>query len=218
MIFQDSLSSTLDNTNEINNENKEFIDIYDSFCDESLKSQEKIGKSLKSKFLGCHNNLTLDIPKIVFIGNILQILCSCGVNLKLTIDEVYEKYVHDYEDNSLVEKYYKCQLHKKKWRYYCFECKKNLCSKCCKQCKHNNKSLFVFDKEIVKTEEYAKKIKKKLNNNKNINDKLKDLLEIIIDNFNKTKNKYDNSYDYYHYSHFNNLGTIYKYLEDLEIK
>ena len=213
MSFQNTFSSTFDNTNGINKEEEgEIFDNYESFCDESLK--------IKSKFFGCHNNLALDIPKIVFIGNILQILCSCGINLKLTIDKVYEEYVHDYdyEDNSLFENYYKCQMHKKKWRYYCFECKKNLCSKCCKQCKHNNKSLFIFDKEIVKAEEYVKKIRKKLNNNKKINDKLKNLFEIIIDNFNQTKNKNDNSFDYYHYSHFNNLGAICKYLEDLEIK
>lgn len=218
MNFQNTFSSTFDNTNEINKENEEFYDIFESFCDESLKSQENILKNLKSKFFGCNNNLVFDIPKIVFIGNILQILCSCGINLKLTIDEVYEKYVYNYEENSLVENYYKCQMHKKKWRYYCFECKKNLCSKCCKQCKHNNKSLFIFDKEIIKAEEYVKKIKKQLNNNKKINDKLKNLFEIIINNFNQTKNKNDNSFDYYHYSHFNNLGTICKYLEDLEIK
>ena len=212
MNKEDSLSSTLNETNGINVENKEFINIYDSFCDESL-DQEKNEKTLKFKFFGCNNNFSFDIPKIVFIGNILHILCSCGININLTIDEVYEKYVHDYEEKSLIEKYYKCQTHKKKWRYYCFECKKNLCSKCCKQCKHNTKNIYIFDKEIMKAEEFVKKIKKKLNNNETINVKLRNLFEIIIDNFNKTKNKFENSYDYYHYSHFNNLEKIFKYLE-----
>ena len=212
-----NLSSTLNDTNGINNENETFINDYSSFCDKSLESQEKNEKIRKSKFFACNNNFFCDIPIIVLIKNILLIVCSCGIKQELTIDEVYEKYVHYYKDNSLIEKYYKCQVHQKKWRYYCFECKKNLCSKCCKQCKHNNKNLSIFDKEIKKAEDFVIKIKKKLNNNKNINDKLRNLFEIIIDNFNQTKNKYDDSYNYYHYSHFNNLGTIYKYLEEHEI-
>ena len=146
------------------------------------------------------------IPFLVFIGNLLQVACGCGINEKLTIEEVYEKFLFN-SVNINYDDIYRCPKHwkkekRKKYHYYCFECKQNQCKDCISNCLHK-KNIFIFDQEEIGTKNLIIDLKKKLDNDKKINYKLREIFEIIFDNFSNNP---------YHYSSFANIKAFDDYL------
>ena len=146
------------------------------------------------------------IPFLSFIGNLLQVACDCGINEKLTFEEVYEKFLFN-SKNINYDDIYRCPKHwknkkRKKYHYYCFECKENQCKYCVLNCPHK-KSIFIFDHAENETKKLIIKLKKILDNDKTINYKLREIFEIIFDNFSNNP---------YHYSSFANIKAIENYL------
>ena len=149
------------------------------------------------------------IPVLNFIGNLPQVACGCGLNEKLTIEEVYEKFLFN-SVNINYDDIYRCPKHwgkkkkkRKKYHYYCIECKQNQCGDCKSNCPHDDKGIFKFDQNQDETEQLIKKLKKILDNDEKINYKLREIFEIIFDNFSNNP---------YHYSYFANIEKIEKYL------
>ena len=81
----------------------------------------------------------------------------------------------------------KCNLHNKKYAYYCLECKVNVCRKCISEGDRSvNHPLDLFDKYFFEIDPIIKNIKKFLRKKENNDDKLKafkELMNIIIDDY-----------------------------------
>ena len=81
----------------------------------------------------------------------------------------------------------KCNLHNKKYAYYCLECKVNVCRKCISEGdSHVNHPLDLFDKYFFEIDPILKNMKKFLKKKENNDDKLKafkELMNIIIDDY-----------------------------------
>ena len=187
---------------EINEENKVFINEYSEFC---LKCDIQHcccnNKTERPKFFGC-NYYFHSIPIIIIIGDYLEISCECGRKEQLTFEEAYKKLLDD-RKNLYIEDYYICRKEghlEKKYEYYCFECKKNLCEFCLSYCNHNKKKLFIFAKEYRPTLKLIQEIKKMLETI-NIDKYLKILFENICNNFKSHPN---------HYSYFANIKAFYE--------
>ena len=96
------------------------------------------------------------VPRIEFVNlNILNYFCTCHEDKNLGIDIIKEKSITEFEnDKDDVTKYLKCQIHHKKYHYYCNYCNVNLCRECLsKQTVHRYHVLYYFDLHIFEINE-----------------------------------------------------------------
>ena len=173
-------------------ENKEFSESRRSFIDQlenfnrpdfinlenSNNSLNNIQTKLKLKYYYIHYRCPkcYNFPFIEFIdfGSILY-TCNCFEKKPLKIEELFKenKYMTFLNNLSSDEKLnenigFKCTIHNSeknyKFRYYCINCKENICKICCQNHKHINHDLIILD--YLNSEIY-KKIEK-INNLINI--------------------------------------------------
>ena len=194
--IEKDLSST--NNSSYNLNESTFVNEFNEFWD---------NKQGKVDCFACKN--CLSIPIITFIGNLLQIVCSCGINEQLTIEDVYENFLFN-RNNINYDDIFRCPKHRgkkkrKKYHYYCKKCKQNQCKYCiCSDSSHNkNNNIYKFDQNEKETQDLIVELKKKLDDDQKINNKLREIFEIIFDNFSNNP---------YHYSSFDNIKTIKNYL------
>ena len=93
-IEEISLSTCNSSNNNISDST--FIVDFNNYCD-----------SKQVNFFCCK---CLSIPILVLIGNLLQVACGCGINEKLTIEEVYEKFLFN-SVNINYDDIYRCPKH-----------------------------------------------------------------------------------------------------------
>ena len=118
----------------------------------------------------CSSNieiLSLDENKIKFI-------CNNKHNIDIPIKE-YLKKMKNYNDIKLNDD--KCDMHKKEYLSYCFDCNIHLCQDCLKTKKHNyHYKIYII--EILPEDEKLEKIENIIKNNKKkINDLKKSKIE-----------------------------------------
>ena len=96
------------------------------------------------------------VPRIEFADlNMLNYACGCLEDKNLGIDTIKEKSITEFEnDRGNITKYLKCQIHHKKYHYYCKYCNVNLCRDCLsKQTQHRYHAIYLFDLHIFETNE-----------------------------------------------------------------
>jgi hypothetical protein len=96
------------------------------------------------------------VPRIEFVDlKNLNYTCSCHEDKNLGFDIIKEKSITEFEnDKGDITKYLKCQIHHKKYHYYCKYCNVNLCRECLsQQIRHRYHALYLFDLHIFETNE-----------------------------------------------------------------
>ena len=108
------------------------------------------------------------------------------ISLSKTVDDDKEINEGEIENKSHLLSL-KCNLHNKKYAYYCLECKVNVCRKCISEGdRHVNHPLDLFDKYFFEINPILTNIEKFLKKKENNNDKLKafkTLMNIIINDY-----------------------------------
>ena len=126
----------------------------------------------------CHSS-----PKVSFINfNLLQINCDCKKIINLRPNDFIDHYTIHKNNN---EQYFCCKEHNGyKYKYYCIDCKVNLCEDCLTKLKvHENHSLeylLVIDDKIAEVKKLIKQIKKKLSKGDIEYRKILNLIEALI--------------------------------------
>ena len=154
------------------------------------------------------------VPRIEFVDlKMLNYTCSCHKDKNLGIDIIKDKSITEFEnDNGDITKYLKCQIHHKKYHYYCKYCNINLCRECLsKQAKHISHIIYLFDFHTFEANENIYNIylilnSKKLNIEKieyGIIDKILFLFSVIVKDFIYYPN-------YSHFKIFENALTFFK--------
>ena len=167
----------------------------------------------KNKMLNDFNNIDNYIickkcntfPLISFSSfNILNITCNClNNNNKMNINEFYNNYITQ-EDN--IKKEYKnlffCDKHYKKFKYYCIDCKEDLCKICLKETSlHTFHQMDYFDVYIYNLNIKLENIKEKFYQTINKNE-FEKLIMIICNNYN----------NYYNYNLIKSIENIYNFI------
>ena len=158
------------------------------------------------------------VPRIEFIDlKKFNYTCGCHEDKNIEIDKIKEKSIAEFEnDKDEITKYLKCQIHHKKYHYYCKYCNVNLCRECLsKKTEHRYHSLYLFDLHIFETNEIIYNIYKILNDDsKNLNmenieyniiEKILFLFSVIVKDFTYYPN-------YSHFKIFQNTLTFFKTL------
>ena len=207
-------SSLFDKSLESNGDNHSFSKKINTLSDKSdaiEETQTKIRKKDKrqKKFFHCIEDSC--IPLVIIYNTLLMIICpKSGREEKVTFGEEYKNYIYC-SDNLNVDNYIKCQEpghNEKKFKYYCFECKRNLCKLCLqnKICSHKDENRFIFKQNLSKYKKIAEDIQKKINSLKLIDTPTKLCIETSLNNFNEFK---------YNYSYFKNMDVFNDYLNKI---
>lgn len=183
----------------------------ESFWQEKISHNSSEKEEKKKKIYLCKYT-KLDIPKFDFIldGNInkLKLSCLCNFNYELSFERVFSEYIVDYDKQRNYDDYFFCQLpghDNNEFKYYCEECKKNLCSLCnekFKVCPHNEDYLFNFNQNYDDYIGFGQSIKNELNEKKSIDPFISKLFDVIFENFIEFKNNYSYFYIIKKYKEF----------------
>ena len=169
-------------------------------------------------YLLCPNCQKFDFIKFEN-ENQLQIECDkSGIIVNKNINFIFDNYIFNSKENKTkedIKNYLNCSTHKKKYKYYCKTCKKDLCKLCCNKGKeHQKHEIVIFDSLFLDFSNHIKIIKDILNikkeeykENNNIKNNLKkedyftfkNLVKIII----------NNNYQYPCYNYFKTIENIY---------
>lgn len=211
--------------------------LYGSFLEDNINnnfidniSSVKSDKELKNKSCSCLEcNKFL---KIIFVSKIkIVYICDCkkDAETKKIKDLIY----HELGEKEVLN--LTCEKHdNKKFIFYCFDCKENLCSECRHEHNHNNVERLNDIQNIwEKIEEINNEINQRYNYNQNDSqcnslkldssfDDYEKCISIITENekkFIKFCNIMINYFkDYPTYSQIENLNKIYEYFFSLKIK
>ena len=137
-------------------------------------------KKLKKRFYICKN--CESSPKITFVGNnLLNLKCDCNKLNNLRTNDFIEFYS---ENKNNANKYLGCKDHYHcKYKYYCFNCKVNLCEECLIDKIHENhlkQSLFLNKEEFDEVKKIIKNVRKKLHKGDIEYRKILNIIESII--------------------------------------
>ena len=175
------------------------------------------------------------IPKIEFKSeDTLNYCCNCNIeSINPTIKNIKKEFIKQYilskeelmenkKENLILVSFF-CNKHIKKYKYFCNNCRKNLCRKCLKNENHIGHDLIIFDSLLNELDLKIEDIKKKLN----INPK-NELNKDIFDNLNFKDNiiGYKHLFmiiinDYYEYQNYNiikSIENIYDFLNNKNTK
>ena len=187
---------------------------YENFCDESAKNaKNSIKERYKIYYFFLCSNCRHSLPIIIFIGELLEIRCICGIKGTFTYEKAFKTFMLSDEniDKVAVACLY-CNKDgcSKKIEFYCRKCEKNLCSTCSSECCGHKKEVkflpMLYEKK--ETKEMIATIKAKLEEYDNIiNNHLKIIIKTTLINLNSKDKKYR-----YHYSYYSNIKSIYDYL------
>ena len=113
-------------------------------------------KRLKRRYFMCDYCYTS--PKFLFKANKLHVKCNCKKLDNLSISDFIAKYTT--HDRNVIEEHLYCKPHKRKYEYYCYYCRANVCKDCLLDDMHKNHypEKFLDDK----IEDIINKIKKKI--------------------------------------------------------
>ena len=128
-----------------------------------LYPNENKKRRLKNKYFFC--KYCRSSPKVSFINyNLLQINCDCKKIINLRPNDFIEYYtIHkNNEDQNFC-----CKIHNNfKYKYYCIDCKVNLCEDCMEKIKehenHSLENLLVINDKIEEIKKLIKVVRKKL--------------------------------------------------------
>ena len=181
-----------DNSSNINCDN------YEEFCNK-VEKQKNIDNNINPRLIKKHFLCMYpfhDIPTFIIENTSLKISCRCGRYEELSYKDALKIFVSNISENTNLDNYYKCQKkehREKKFKYFCFNCNRNLCKLCLRLSNyHKNHKMVIFENEIQNTKTLAYNINEKLKKIKSIEKDLKDLFNVIFDNF----SKYPNNYSY----------------------
>ena len=133
--------------------------IYDDVNSISINRTDiAIRKMISYSFLNYHFicQKCKKVPRIEFVDlKKLNYTCSCQKDKNLEIEVIKDKSIAEFENGKGdITKYLKCQIHHKKYHYYCKFCNINLCRECLsKQEKHRYHVLYLFDLHIFEINE-----------------------------------------------------------------
>ena len=156
------------------------------------------------------------VPRIEFVYlEKLNYTCSCHEDKNLGISIIKEKSIAEFEnDKSDITKYLKCQIHHKKYHYYCKYCNVNLCRECLsKQINHRYHALYLFDLHIFETNEIIYNIYRILNDDSeklNMEKIEYSIIEEILFLFSVIVKDFINYPNYSHFKIFQNALTFFK--------
>lgn len=208
--MNDETNST---SNEYSGDSKDFYKEYVSFCNEkniTLNPENNRIAIAKKPFYFLCSDFQHSLPTITFIGNLLQIVCNCGIKEDLTYEQVFKRFIFNDENIDKIS-CFKCQKGghgMKEFQYYCHNCKSNLCKYCARECT-DEKIILSYQNEKINV--MIKDINEKLNNNNIIDFHLKIIIETLIKNF--TMNSCESRL--YHYSYYANIKSIHDYLTSI---
>ena len=146
-----------------------------------LYPNESKKRKLKNKYFLC--KYCRSSPKVSFINyNLLQINCDCKKIINLRPNDFIEYYtIHKNNE----EQNFCCKIHNDfKYKYYCLDCKVNLCEDCKQKLKeHENHSLeylLDIDEKIEEIKKLIKEVRKKLSKGDIEYRKILNLIEALI--------------------------------------
>ena len=137
---------------------------YPLFNSGDFYPKEESKKKSKSKYFICNN--CYSSPKFSFtFYNLLNIKCDCKKVINIRTNDFIARYTDN--GKTMVEKYCNCkEHHNSAFKFYCFDCKINLCDNCLNKKKtHKNHSLqylLIIDDKINEIQQLIKIIRKKL--------------------------------------------------------
>jgi len=92
------------------------------------------------------------VPRIKFIDlNKFKYTCRCHEDENLGIGIIKDKFIVEENGKIDIIKYLKCQIHQKKYHYFCQYCKINLCRKCLSE--HRYHDFDIFDSHTLEANE-----------------------------------------------------------------
>ena len=156
------------------------------------------------------------VPRIEFIElKKFNYICSCHEDKNLEIDKIKEKSICEFEnDKDDIIKYLKCQVHHKKFHYYCKYCNTNLCRECLsKKTDHRYHALYLFDLHTFETNEIIYNIYKILNDDSkklNMENIEYSIIETILFLFSVIVKDFIYYPNYSHFKIFQNALTFFK--------
>ena len=150
-----------------------------------------------------------EFPLIDIINlNLLKVSCACITEM-IAPNLFFQKYQQ--KTNKIldfIKNYLKCQQHKKKYKFYCETCNRDICKKCLNNKKHKGHSFKIFDFLIFDFNIKIQTIFTKIYYSRNkilLDQKFKDiykLIKVITANYKKYQN----------YNVFRTVSNIYNFL------
>lgn len=157
------------NLNDSRNSSEIFSDYISNKSETDINEEKSINsteqKELIYKIFFCKK--CKEIPSINFLkDNTLNINCKCKEIMNQKTKDFIEEHLIKKNEKEL-KKYLYCQIHEKKFIYYCIDCNDNLCEECASLKEHENhkntfKYLIIDENEIKEILMSIKEIKKEL--------------------------------------------------------
>ena len=187
----------------MNDDNENFINIYNIFSDNYLnQNQNPVVELQEKKIYLCRYPSKFGIPIFDIYKNEdkfkLKLSCLCERTDELSFEEAFNKLVDNYGEHVDYTDYFECKEpghDNNQFEYYCSICKLNLCCLCLQKfriCPHKN--IFSFNQKFKDFKDDGLEIKNILNNYNNIDPYIKKLYDVIYDNFIEFKSNYSYYY------------------------
>ena len=145
---------------------------------------EQIGKELYYNCTECPS--LIEITSLNENNNTIKFICIKNNEEKTFTVKEYLEMMEKYKSNNIIKD--KCDKHNyKQYRYYCLDCKQNLCRKCIKTKMHKNHNKKIID-ELIPDNEDLKIIEKRIEKYSNKMKYIKDEKEKTINKLNKALN------------------------------
>ena len=206
--FQSSESSSTSNYDKIDEclqhlNSYNYLNNYMNFYETEEKKRR-----LKKKYIICNN--CHSSGKILINNSLIHVKCNCRKLDNLRTHDFIDYYINHKKKEA--DKYLCCQEHKKyKYKYYCCDCKVNLCEECLITNKyhenHSLEDLLNTQDKIREIKQLIKEVRKKLSKGDIENRKILNIIENMV-KFYK---------EYPSHNLYKSLFNVNKYLKEMNI-
>ena len=160
--------------------------------------QKTYKKKFKNKIFLCKECHYIPKLKLKYENKALIISCKC----KKCINIKPRNFIERYRCKKRITKVYSCKEHEKKYfKYYCIDCKQNLCEECAKnEIHYNHIKTFELLEVGYKTDDIIKQIEEirtKLQSGDIENRQIPNIFEVLVYNYNSypCHNQYHNLFE-----------------------
>ena len=160
-------------------------ELFSDLKEDSLKKEFGNISSINGKDINNFHNICkkcYSFRKLFIIDpNKIQLICQCeNSNESITLDDALNNMIY-IDSNDCLEIILKCKEDDEKYGYFCLDCKKNKCRKCCLKCDESHHNLMDLNRDI-KTRQKKDYIETKLN------ERYEYFIRKELDNSNKERN------------------------------